>query len=212
MRLRTLALGTLLALPAISQITLTVTGPANAVPGATVNVTVSATGTAGKNVSAVQWSHTLPTGYTLAGATVSAGGATLGKNIYCGAATCLDLGFTAANVISNNPITDGALGTVQITVPASAVAGSTPLPITGLFAVDVTGLNVAASSGTAYSLLVLSKCDIDQSGSTNAADVMAMLNGLIGHTTCPYAGSGGCSLANVFSVLLAANGGACNLP
>ena len=192
------------------QTTLTVTGPTTALPGTNITLTLTLAGSATQNVTALQWAHTLPTGFTLSSSTVSSSGLAIGKGVYCNVATCVLLGQSATNVETNNPMTDGAVATAVIAIPASAPPGITTLPLAGVFAASTAGFNVPIAAGAGYGLTILSKCDVNGDGHTDFNDVTLMINADVGKVACPLS-SGTCNLQSAVAVLLASLGGACTL-
>lgn len=193
-----------------AQPSLTVTGPANVQPGQTVTLNVSLAGSAGQNISGLQWTATPASGGSLASTTLGAAGTATGKGLYCSTnnQTCVEPGLSSSNVITNQPMADGVVATVSLAVAPTAT-GTIQVPLTGLFGVSTTGLNVAMTGGAAYAIAVLSKCDANQDGKTDFADAVLVINALTGRGTCPL--SGGCTLMTLFSVLTAASGGSCPL-
>ncbi len=183
--------------------TLTLTGPTNALPGQTVSLSVSLAGASGKSISGVQWTATPSSGGLTASTTQ-----TPNKGIFCGSGsqTCEVIGVVGTTV-NNSAISDGTVGQFQFQVPAPAV-GNISFPLTGLFAVDSTGLNVATISGAPYVLSVLSKCDVNKDGKTDSADVIAVINGALGIAACPITT---CTLQTAIQVLIAATGQSCPL-
>lgn len=189
--------------------TLTLTGPASALPGQAVTLTLTLAGTAGLNLSGFQFS--LPPGSVLASPAVSPAGAAIGKGAYCGPAGCLDVGLSTATppVVSNNPLSDGAALSVQLTIGTAAAPGVLALPLSGLLGASTAGVAIPITSGPAYSIRVLSKCDANGDGVTDFKDVQSVVAALNAGSGCPLAG--GCTVVSLVTVLLAALGGACSL-
>lgn len=165
----------LFAACAFGQVTLSVTGPPTATAGSTVTLTLSAAGTAAgatnTGAGGFEWTLAPPTGYTEAAA-IGAAGTAAAKSILCtaNATTCLLYG------INTNVVGNGVLATYTVTVPANASPGPAPFPLSINLAVSVTGSTVVASNGVPYSLTVLDPRDINQSGTVDAADVLAYAN------------------------------------
>lgn len=195
---------TLLLVTAAFSQTLTLTGPVNASPGQSVSLSFNLAGASTKSISGVQWS-TVPSSGTLGTSTTSVPG----KGIFCSATsqTCMVVGVVGTT-LNNSAISDGVVGQLQLQIPATAV-GSISVPLSSLAAVDSTGTNVAITSGTLYSLSVLSKCDVNKDGKTDAADAMSIINGALGLSTCLISS---CTLQAAIQVIIAAAGQACTLP
>ena len=70
------------------------------------------------------------------------------------------------------------------------------------------GVFDAVSAGPAYTLKILSRCDVNSDGSINLTDVQLAINALLNKTACPIAGNT-CTPAVVVSIIAAALGGAC---
>jgi hypothetical protein len=189
---------------ASAQTTFTLSGPVSAWPGQTINLTMTMVGSSGLNIAGVQWSTTLASGMALGAPTVPAAVSTLGDAAYCGPVICLVAG-------SISSLSDGPLATVPVLISAGATPGTVALPLSGLFAASVQGLNVnGLASGTTYSLKLLSRCDLNGDGLINAADVMVAVNAVIQETPCPpFLAS--CSIVTVVEVASAAQGNACKL-
>lgn len=194
-----LALSLLFSACAFAQ-TLTLTGPASAQPGQTITLSLNLAGGAAANLTAIQWTDTSP-------ATASASATAAGKGVYCNGGLCVLAGLIGTTV-SNNPFTDGVVGTIQFTVPASTPFGSLAVPLTGLVAANTSGAGVTLTAGATYTVAIVpSSCDVNSDGKTDGVDVGLMINGLLGKGACPI--SKPCSLVNAVAVLLAASGGAC---
>lgn len=177
---------------------------ASTVPaGGSATLTISCTGCQAQNVTAVQWTVTLPSGVTMGSPTAAGAWAAAGNAAYCNPAngTCIVAGGTAA-------VADGAVATIPLTF---ATAGSDSLPVGGLFAAAVlggAGVNVnGMAAGAAAVIKVLSRCDLNSDGLVNSADVQLMVSFALGQASCPsgYA----CNLVGVLNEIIAANGGSC---
>ena len=187
--------------------TLTPTGPVTATAGNSVTMTVSMTGSSGQSIAALQWSTTLPAGFTF-GTPVLATGIPSGVAAYEGGAanTIIVAGSTTAMV-------DGAVLTVPITIASTAATGAMTIPITAgsVFAATTGGLNVnGMTPGTPYSLTVFSPCDLNQDGKVNVVDVQQVVAAILGTGTCTV--PGGCNIVTVQDVVIAALGGSCKVP
>jgi hypothetical protein len=202
---------TLLLIPAlISAQTLTLTGPVSASPGSTVTLTLSLAGSAGQAVSGLQWTATPAASSTFTGTAAGAASTAASKALYCGAtnATCVTIGLSSTNVVSNAIYSDGIVATFQLAIPGNAPGGSLAVPLSGLFGVSSTGLNVATLSGTPYAILVVNRCDVNSDGVVNGTDVRAVIDGITGRGACPLSA---CNLQAAIAVLLASMGQACTL-
>lgn len=189
--------------------TLTVTGPANVTAGATATLTVTLAGSSGLNLTGVQWTHALPVGATLGTPVISPAFAVLGKGAYCGATVCLAVGL-AGTVITNTPLTDGAIMTVPVTFASGATLGAASMQINGTFSANSSGAAVTITPGATYSITVLpGRCDVNGDGKVDSTDVNLVVQAVTGKGSCPL--SGGCTLQSLVAVILAALGGSCTL-
>lgn len=189
--------------------TLTLAGPATAKAGQTISLTLSVAGASGASNSGtagLQWGITLPPGYT---ANVAAGAvATAASKVpSCTAdgSFCLLTGMNAA-LIGN-----GVAASISLKIPASA-AGAVPLPLVKMLGVDAAGVNVAMTSGVAYTLAIIDRRDLNGDTKVDAADVLVMTNQVIASQANPAAcvddqnGDSKCDLVDVFNVVLKALG------
>lgn len=130
--------------------------------------------------------------------------ATAGDAVTCNPAngTCLIAG-------SQTVMSDGAVATIPITL--GPTAGTDPVALSGLFAAAVIGgqgvMVNGMTVGVAYSIKVLSRCDLNSDGIVNAADVQLMIGDALGLSTCPTGYT--CNLVAVVNEIIAATGGAC---
>ena len=206
MRHALLILALVFGLPAQTT-TITPTGPVTASAGNSVTMTVSMTGSSGQSIAALQWSTTLPAGFTF-GTPVLATGIPSGNVAYEGGAanTIIVAGSTTAMV-------DGAVLTVPITIASTAATGALTIPITAgsIFAATTGGLNVnGMTPGTPYALTVFSPCDLNQDGKVNVLDIQLVVAAILGTGTCTV--PGGCNIVTVQDVVIAALGGSCKVP
>lgn len=194
----------LLAASAVAQTaTMTLSGPSTAKAGQTISLSLSASGTTNTGAAGFQWAIALPANYT---ATVSAGAAatTAVKTPSCttDGSFCILVGQNAT-IIPN-----GVIASISLKVPASAPASPQAFPLSSLVGVDAGGINVATTSGAAYSLTITDKRDLNGNGTVDATDVQLMVNEVIAARTSPGAcvddlnGDGRCDLLDVFQVLL----------
>jgi hypothetical protein len=201
-----LLLCVLIPMAAVAQPVLSLTGPASVAPGGTATLTLSINGSTGASITALQWAN--PAGVTIGTPAIAPGVAATGKALYCGSNGCVIVGL-AAGKVSNAAITDGALASIPITLPASSPLGPMTLHLTGLNAANITGNSVAATEGTVYSIRVISKCDVTGDGAVDASDMTPIISAITSGASCPL--SGGCTLQSLIAVLLAALGGPCTL-
>lgn len=182
--------------------TFSVSGPANARPGTTVNVSVNASGTTNTGTAAAQWNLDTPAGYTKV-ATIGTQAEAAGKQITCNAAVvlCIVYGLNM-NVISN-----GQFASYAVTIPANAPPGPVNIPLSGVVAATPNGTAVTTALGPTYSILILAKTDIDGNGITNTADVTAMITQIVGATCINDQNNDGvCDARDVQLVIKAATG------
>lgn len=207
---------TLLAGTVFGQTTATLsnTGASSVYPGATVNLNLNLVGSSGQNIAGLQFTHS---NNLLSGATLTLGvgpaSTTATKGLYCttvAPVVCLLTG-DVSGVLSNLTYSDGVVETIQFVVPASTPVGVQSLSLTNLVAASLTGSSVPFTFPTPLSLTVLSFCDLNGDGVTNAADVLMAVNESLGNQTCAdtLGNSGGCNAVFVERIVTAATGGAC---
>ena len=144
-----------------SAAVLTVTGPASSVPGASIELSIGLTGSAGIDLTAVEWTHVLPAGVTLGTPKIPAGQpARMGA--YCGAANCLVLCyFGAAGLVPPNKtkisLKDGKIAVVPVKLASSVSIGTLQLPLKNVVGASGAGVAVVVLSGPTYTLLVREK-------------------------------------------------------
>ncbi len=185
--------------PAHAQTVLTVTGPAAAKQGATVNLTISLSGNTATTPAGLQWTLVPPVGTTAQSVAATTAVTGAGKVVACGATNLLCLIYGPnQNIIPNGPI-----ATITARLPANAAPGVTAFTLTGLIAGDKSGQPTAVSSGPAYNLTVLSISDINGDGTVNSADIAAMANQVTAGTcTDDQNGDSQCNLLDVLIVVL----------
>jgi len=205
---RLLLFSLLLPLALLGQTTtITPSGPSSVTAGNSVTLSIGMTGSSGQNIAALQFSLTLPAGFTI-GTPVLASGVPSGDVAYEGGTgnTFIVAGSTTAMV-------DGTVLTVPISIASTAATGALTIPITAgsIFAATTGGLNVnGLVAGTPYSLTVFSPCDLNQDGKVNVVDVQLVVAAVLGTGTCTVPGE--CNIVTVQDVVIAALGGSCKVP
>ena len=125
------------------------TGPASVSSGDRANLTVNLSGSAGKDVAAVQFSLTLPSGMTLGEPALSPAWVEAGFSISCGSSVCV-----VVNASNANPsVADGLIATVPVVVSPRFASGTVPLPMTPVVATS-RGHDAKATAGATYSIRV----------------------------------------------------------
>lgn len=201
----------LISASAFAQATLTLSGPASVTAGQTATLTLTLSGSVGLNLSGILWNVGPASGVTVTSSAPGTAATAATKSVWCGGtgASCIEVGANpATSVITNAPMADGVVATVQMSVATSA-SGTFSLPLTGLQAADVNGVAVPLVSGPPYTAKVLSRCDFNGDGSVDFTDVAAIINPAIGKGACPAGVTGGCTLQAAIGVLRAALGGSC---
>jgi hypothetical protein len=180
---------------------LTLSGPATVKAGSVVSLTLTESGTP---AVALQWTVSLPLGYVTT-VVPSAAVVAAGKTIFdCAVSICLVAGLNT-NLIPNGPI-----ATYSVTLSANAVA--TPINLSNIIAVDVTGVVISSSPGVAYTYTVLPKQDLNGDGIVNIKDVQLMASEVIAAQTNPSAciddqnSDGICNIVDVYIIILSALG------
>jgi hypothetical protein len=193
-----------------AQTTVTLTGPVSARPGAAVTLSLNASGTPDTGAAGFQWTLGIPAGYSFA-ASAGPQASSVGKTTTCttDSAECL---LVALNPLNATVIPNGVIALYAGKVPATATAGPASFPLSGVVAVSSTGTLVTTTLGTAYSLLVLDRRDLNGDGKVDGTDVGLMIQEVLASRTNPAAcvddinGDGKCDLQDVFAVLLKALG------
>ena len=203
-----LALAALFALSLSAQTpVVTLTGPGTVTAGGSATLTVAVTGAAAASIPAIQWTMTLPAGFTLGAAAVTSTDPS-GSIAQCGPLACLIAGSPTA-------LADGNIETIPLNVALSAKLGATTIPLSNLIGATTAGFaaNPAPVSGAVYTLTVVpSPCDVTGDGAVTVADVQAVINGATGTASCAItAANGGCSVVTAQQVVIAVNGGACKV-
>lgn len=192
-------------------VTLTLTGPATIKAGQTLPLTLSAAYPVGAsaNASAFQWSLNYPSGVTAVSSATSV--PTKVKVCTADQATCILAGSGSGTQPMNmTAVNAGAIASYVLQLPSTP--GPLTISLSGLVAVDGTGLNVAAVSGTPFVVAVLDPRDLNGDTKVDAADVSIMITEVLASKTNPAAcvddqtGDGKCDLLDVAKLILKALG------
>lgn len=202
---------------------LVLSGPSTPVPvGTKATLTMSLTQSAGKSITAIQFTHTLPGGLALAPGSnptqplCSPDQATPvpSKNIYCAGLTAstsaILFGFTPLETPTNTVIPDGSIYTMSFTptVPGPLSFAFAP---SSLFAVSTAGALVPLTAGAPFTVnIATSRCDYNKDNKVDNADTQLVLSSILGLAACPAGFT--CSLTNLVAVMLASMpNGSCQL-
>lgn len=191
---------TVFAAGLVAQVTVSIGGPASVRPGQQIPITVSIAGDA---PAGVQWSVTLPAGWSgpvVAGSAAAAAA----KRVYCNPAglVCMVLGSNA------NAIGAGEIAKYAIAVPAAAAPGPASIALFGLLAATADGTVIGTTNGGLYNITVLAKSDLNGDGKTDQIDVLLMVAEIVGGGPCvdDQNGDGRCDLLDALLVVRAALG------
>lgn len=188
----------------LSAQTLTLTAPSPSVmQGMATTVTVTLAGASGANLTGLEWS--LNSTGAIGTPVISAAANAAGKGIQCAAPTCVLIGLNAANVLSDNALTDGAMASYPLTVPLATPLGPLPLSLTSVLGVNASQLAAPVTAGAPAGILVVSRCDANGDGKTDINDVQAVVNAMLGKASCTLP-NGACTLGTLEAVLQAALG------
>lgn len=188
--------------------TLTLTGPATIRPGAPVTLTLTLSGSTGANLASFQATVGLPAGFAVTSSAIGAAGTAAAKTLTCAPTLpgpCVVVGLNQTN------LADGVVFTLT---GIAARPGALSFPLSASLAASsaATAEGVALASGAAFSLTVLSACDINGDGKVDIADVLAYLNSYVFGAVTPIVDLNGDGLANIIDVQRIATaglGGAC---
>lgn len=190
---------------------LTITGPANVKPGQTgVVLALNLSGSAGANIAAIQASVTVPAGFLITGSAIGAAGTTASKTLTCNptAPTCVLAG------LNQTALADGVLFTLTGTVSATA-SGPLAFGVTNQLGASnaAKAVSVSVAAGPAFSLPVISACDINGDGRVDISDIQAYLLTQIFAAPASLIDLNGDGVANIIDVQRIATagtpGGAC---
>jgi len=182
----------------LAQSTLTLTGPATAKQGSTITLSLNSAGVTASGPVGVQWTLTPPSGFTVTLANAGVASVAASKQIACNAAKLLCLIYG----LNQNVIADGQVASLIIPIPVSATPGPASFALSGLFAGDKTGASMTITSGPTYSIIVLSRADINGDGIIDPTDV-ALMVGQVKENSCvdDPNGDGACNLFDVLYVI-----------
>jgi len=171
--MKKLLLFALFSLPLWAQsATLNLSCSNNVRAGSTLTCSIALAG--GSLPAGLQW--TLATSSPVGAVVVTPAAAVTAvqKNFLCNAVNmCLLTGIIA------NQIADGALATLSIPIPAGSGNRQMTLNLFATVGASLLGTAVSATANPPVSVSILSGCDINGDGQTNAADVTAEENGVL---------------------------------
>lgn len=179
-----------------ATLTLSLAGPTSFKASGTVVMNLTLTGSAGQNISGIQFTIPSPGGV----ATVTAGPASTAasKTVTCAQSTAVGQSLTCIIIGLNNTMyADGIVGVVSVALPNPLVQGITwTMPVI-----------VASTTGTAVttaSSAPANPCNITGSGTLGTNDVTASIGQALTQTACvDLNGDGTCNIYDVIRVVLA---------
>lgn len=181
---------------AIAQTTLTLTGPTTVRPGQTIELELATGGS--PEPAGLQWTLTLPAGFTAQAAAGSAAQAGE-KTLYCSedVSLCLVVG------LNPNTIPNGKLARYAVTVAPDTAKGQYALHLSGLVAGSAKAILAPVNSGSLYEIRVLARSDLNGDGATNMLDLNLMLDQVLGRAACTddQNGDGKCDLIDLLAVI-----------
>jgi len=195
-----------------AAVSLALTGPIGTVrAGTAITLTVAINGTASTNAAAVQFS--IPSmGWTETPTIGTSESGTPAKTIQCaivsGQLNCIVYG------LNSNPLADGTLATLSVTLPRNLATGTTSLSLTNTLAADNNGSTVTVGAAAPFALSTVSVCDVNGDGTVTAADMTAALPYYLQQSTCTPVfdlnSDGVCNVLDLQILATAIGGGACN--
>lgn len=198
---RSAALLAFLSVVASGQAAITPTSAASVQRGTNFTLTINSSGATATGPVAVQWTLTLPAGWSAS----SSATALAGKTIACTPTTnlkCLIYGATTATVIPNGPI-----ATLSIAVPATATLGSATITTTGTLGATNAGASFATSGGSLTISVLPDPRDLTGDGIVDQSDVTAAVAQIFGTcTTADVAPPAGCDVIDLAIITLKAQG------
>lgn len=117
-----------------------------AYPGNIFDIVITYTdSTPSSSVTGLQWTVSLPTGFTLGTPQIGAAASLAMDTVACNGlnCTCLSINTSAPVVIGT-----GTIATIPVTVASTVGVGSYPLPLTGLTATNTSGNAVTLNTST----------------------------------------------------------------
>lgn len=177
MRLATAVYITMLWASSLLGQTLTLTGPATARPGSTIQLNLQLANTT--TIAALQWtSLTVPSGWVVR-AVAGAASVTAAKELYCDPPwkLCLAVGINA------NLYAPGVVAVYTVTIPPNAAPGPVTIPLSSLVAATLDGGSTPITAGTAYSVQVLHQSDLNGDGKTDILDLQLMILEILGQSS-----------------------------
>lgn len=195
--MKTLLLLISLSAALAAQTTLTLSGPATARPGQSIDLVLSLAAP-GPRPAGLQWTLELPAGATAA-AQAGAAAVAAEKTLYCSEQATLCL-LVALNQTTMAP---GEVGKYTVTVPSTAAKGLYQIPLSGVMAASAQAVAQPIASGPVYEIRVLARSDINGDGVTNMADLQLILDQVFGRAPCSddQNGDGRCDLLDVLLVV-----------
>ncbi len=197
------------------QPAITLSGPPSVRAGQPI--TITATLTNGASPTAAGISLAIPS--QLTGVTAALNPAITSKTLYCstGALYCIAMGATAASV-NAAAIPDGPLWSWTGTVTPGSTGPLVFAVAPGNGAVQLLSGSqqlVTVTPPVSLSIPIVSACDLNGDGKVDGADLVLLVNWIIGRVTppagqtCDVNGDGRCDLADLGVIFTAALGGAC---
>ncbi len=167
-------------------------------PGQTTTVSIALSGSPSGGIAGLQWTLTLPAGFTAGMPTLAPAVAAIPKQLVIGGAVSLVFDF---NVL---PIPNGLIATVPVTVPAGALpSNGGPVTLTNVVAASPAGVSIPITAGNS-SIAVLDVFDVNGDGSVTTADVNAIVSMVAaGNCTFDVVGNGQCNVLQVIAEVIA---------
>lgn len=135
------------------------------------------------NIAGLEWGLTLPTGITAGVPVLGAAGTAAAKAVNCGTGNTPCILAGTGSPLNDTAIASGVLVTVPLSIPLTQPVGSGTVALSNLTAVNSGGSAVSITSSSA-TLQILSPFDLNADGQVNAADVLIMLNAVLGIQPC----------------------------
>jgi hypothetical protein len=177
-------------------LTLSLAGPTTFKAAGTVVLNLTLTGSAGQNVSGIQFTIPAPGGVTTAILGAASTAAT--KNLTCSQSSVAPLPVTCIIIGSNNTAyADGVVAVISVVLPNPIVQGLTwTMPV---ISASTTGTQVATVSSAPNN-----PCNITGSGTVGVGDITAAISSALTQTACvDLNGDGTCNIMDVIRVVIA---------